>query len=162
MHRHLRKARIPARHALLAFAPLIASYLAAAGRVTLGGSLDLLWLLLTVAAIIHCLQQRVSGASRVPQLLSLALVLALFFPVVSLDDDRAQAELLGELQTLVTPPAKHRQSHLACVVHAPSLAAAPQFGLRLNVSTERVAAERPVEPQSPWYGARGNHSPPLA
>ncbi len=162
MHRHLRKARIPARHALLAFAPLTATYLAAAGRVTLGGSLDLLWLLLTVAAVIHCLQQRVSGASRVPQLLSLALVLALFFPVVSLDDDRAQAELLGELQTLVTPPAKHKQSHLSCAVHVPSLAAAPPFGFRLNASPERVASDRPVERPCAWFGAHGNHSPPLA
>lgn len=162
VHRHLRKARIPARHALLAFAPLTATYLVAAGRVTLGGSLDLLWLLLTVAAVIHCQQQRVSGASRVPQLLSLALVLALFFPVVSLDDDRAQAELVGELQALVTPPAKHKQSHPSCVVHSPSLAATPQFCFRLHASTEQVACDRPAEWQGAWFGACGNHSPPLA
>ena len=162
MHRRLRKTRIPVRHAALALAPLAATYLAAAGRVTLGGSLDLLWLLLTVAAVIHCLQQRVSGDSRVPQLLSLALVLALFFPVISLDDDRAQEELPGELQSLLSAPAKQKQPHVPSVTQGPSLAAVPHFTIWLSSSTEWVAPARPAARQCAWCQASGNHSPPAA
>ncbi|HVP44355.1 MAG TPA: hypothetical protein VMS96_13050 [Terriglobales bacterium] len=162
MHRRLRKARIQARHAILAFAPLTAAYLVAAGRVSVGGSLDLLWLLLTVAAVMHCLQQRVSGASRVPQLLSLALVLALFFPMVSLDDEYAQELLPGELQSLLCPPAKQRQTHQSCALDAPSLAAAPQFTFRLHCPAECVASDRPTVRACAWSQASGNHSPPLA
>jgi hypothetical protein len=139
----------------------VATYLVAAERVTLGGSLDLLWLLLTVAAAIHCLQQRVSGASRVPQLLSLALVLALFFPVISLDDDRAQEELPGELQSLLSPPAKQKQSHVPSAVHAPALAAMLPSAIWLNSSAEMVAPARPAARQCAWCQASGNHSPPI-
>jgi len=162
VRRRLRKVRFSARHAVLAFAPLLATYLAAAGRVTLGGSIDLLWLLLTIAAVIHCLQQRPTGDSRVPQLLSLVLVLALFFPVVALDDDHAQQDLPGELQSLLSPPAKQRQSHLTAAVQAPSLAAVPEFSIRLKPSPERVARSRPTSGQHACLEASGNHSPPLA
>lgn len=161
MQRRLRKHRISARHAALVFAPLVATYLAAAGRVTLGGSLDFLWLLLTVAAVIHCLQQRSSGASRVPQLLSLALVLALFFPVVSLDDDRAQQDLPGELQSLLSPPSKQKPSHAQLDLRAPSLAAASHFAVCLRSSFELVTPARPRPIQCAWCQASGNHSPPI-
>lgn len=158
MRRRLRKNRIPARHAVLAFAPLVATYLAAAGRVTLGGSLDLLWLLLTIAAVIHCLQQRGSAASRVPQLLSLALVLALFFPIVSLNDERAPLDLPGELHSLLSPPAKQKGMQAAPAL--PSLAAAPHFILWLNSSVELVASFRATPGDCAWCQASGNHSPP--
>ncbi len=162
MHRHLRKLRFSTRHALLALAPLMASYLVAAERVTLGQSLDLLWLLLTVSAVIHCLQQRASRASRAPQLLALALVLALVFPVISLDDERAQEELPRELQTLLSAPAKQKQIHVPVAAHAPSLAAVPQFTLWLNASAEPAAPVPPVARHSAWRQSSGNHSPPLA
>ncbi len=161
MHRHLRKHRFSTRHALLALAPLMASYLVAAERVTLGQSLDLLWLLLTVAAVIHCLQQRASGTSRAPQLLSLALVLALVFPVISLDDDRAQEELPRELQTLLSAPAKQKQVQIPAAAHAPSLAAVPQFTVCLNASTEPLAPAHPAARHCAWRQSSGNHSPPL-
>lgn len=147
---------------MLAFAPLMATYLVAAGRVSLGSSLDLLWLLLTVAAVIHCLQQRVSGASRAPQLLALALVLALIFPVISLDDERAQEDLPGELQSLLSAPAKQKQSHVPAAAHAASLAAVPRFTVWLEALAERVTPAPPAPPQCPWCQASGNHSPPSA
>ena len=162
MHRRQHKNRLSARHAALAFAPLLATYVVAAERVTLGGSLDVLWLLLTVAAVIQCLQQRVSGASRVPQLLSLALVLALLFPVISLDDDRAQAELPTELQSLLSAPAKEKQSHVPAAVHTPALAAVPQFAMWLISSAEWVEPASPAARQCAWHQASGNHSPPVA
>ncbi len=162
MHRHSRKNRFSRRHAILAFTPLVATYLVAAGRVSLGGSLDLLWLLLTVAAVIHCLQQRVSGASRAPQLLSLALVLALIFPVISLDDERAQEELPGELQSLLSAPAKQKQCHVPAAAHVPSLTAVPRFTMCLEASAERALPAAPAPPQCPWCQASGNHSPPSA
>jgi hypothetical protein len=161
VHRRLRKNRFPARHAALVFAPLVVTYLAAAGRVTLGGSLDLLWLLLTIAAVIHCLQERGRGASRVPQLVSLALVLALFFPVVSLDDDRAQQDLPGELQSLISPPSKHRQSHANLDLRAPTLLPAHHLALWLRSSFELVTPARTRLIQCAWCQASGNHSPPL-
>jgi hypothetical protein len=139
----------------------VATYLVAAGRVSLGGSLDLLWLLLTVAAVIHCLQQRVSGASRAPQLLSLALVLALIFPVISLDDERAQEDLPGELQSLLSAPAKQK-SHAPAAVHVPSLTAVPRFTIPLEASAERMLPAPAAPPQCPWCQASGNHSPPSA
>ncbi len=162
MQRHPLKNRLSTRNALLAFAPLMATYLAAAERVSLGGSLDLLWLLLTVAAVIHCLQQRTSRTSRAPQLLALALVLALLFPVISLDDERAQEELPGELQTLLSAPAKQKQSHVPAAVAAPSLAAVPQFSVWLYASAERVAPATPAPPLRASCQASGNHSPPIA
>src|SRR5579864_6940671 len=158
VHRRLQKTRIPARHALLAFAPLVATYLAAAGWVSLGGSLDLLWLLLTLSAIIHCVQQRGSAGSRVPQLLSLALVLALFFPVISLDDDRAQEELPGELQSLLSPPAKQKQSQASFVVHAVVPTPAPGLPVWLRTAAEPVTPLRPRISRSSWLQASGNHS----
>lgn len=162
MQRRLRKTRFSARHALLALAPLMATYLVAAERVTLGGSLDLLWLLLTIAAVIHCLQQRVSGASRVPQLLSLALVLALLFPVISLDDERVQEELPKELQSLLSAPAKQKAGQVPAAVHAPALAVVPQFTVWLISSAKQVAPAPPASRQCSWRRASGNHSPPLA
>lgn len=161
LQRSSRTKPLTVRHAILAFAPLVGAYLVAAERVTLGGSLDLLWMLLTVAAVIHCLQQRVSGASRPQQLLSLALVLALLFPVISLDDDRAQEDLPGELQSLISAPAKQK-SHAPSAVHAPALAAAPQPSMWLNPSVERVAPAPPAARQCAWRQASGNHSPPSA
>lgn len=162
MHRHPRKNRFSTRHALLALAPLMLSYLVAAERVTLGQSLDLLWLLLTVSAVIHCLQQRAPGTSRAPQLLSLALVLALVFPVISLDDERAQEDLPRELQTLLSAPAKQKQAQVPAAAHAPSLAAAPQFTVWLNASTEALVPVPPAARQSAWRQSSGNHSPPVA
>lgn len=162
MHRHRRKHRFSTRHALLALAPLMASYLVAAERVTLGQSLDLLWLLLTVSAVIHCLQQRAARASRAPQLLSLALVLALVFPVISLDDERAQEELPRELQTLLSAPAKQKQVQVHVAAHAPSVAVVPQFTVWLDASTEPVAPVLPITRHSAWRQSSGNHSPPLA
>lgn len=162
MHRRLRKNRLSARHAAFAFAPLVATYFVAAERVTLGQSLDLLWLLLTVAAVIHCLQQRASGGGRAPQLMSLALVLALLFPVISLDDERAQEDLPGELQTLLSAPAKQKQAHVPAAVHASSLAAVPQFTVWLEARPERPAPAPPAAQHCAWRQASGNHSPPLA
>ncbi len=162
MRRHLRKNRFSTRHALLALAPLMATYLVAAERVTLGQSLDVLWLLLTVAAVIHCLQQRVCGTARTAQLLSLALVLALVFPVISLDDERAQENLPGELQSLLSAPAKQKQSSMPAALHAPALAAAPSSAVRLNVTAEPVMPAPPASRQCAWVQASGNHSPPLA
>ena len=160
MHRQRRKTRLTARHAIFAFAPLLAAYLVAAERVTLGESLDLLWLLLTVAAIMHCLEQRVSRATRVRQLLSLALVLVVFFPVISPDDDRALAEL-PELQSLIAAPEKQKAPHAVAVDHAPALTVTPQFSQWLHVAAERVTPVRVAISQRAWRQASGNHSPPL-
>lgn len=162
MSRTLHKRGIPARNATLAFAPLVAAYLVGAERVTLGGSLNLLWLLLTAAAVIHCLEQRVSRAARTQQLFSLALVLALFFPVISLDDDRALAELPRELQTLVSPAAKQKAQHAIPVLEMPVLAAAPLLSTSLRLAPEGALPALPAPSQCACCQASGNHSPPLA
>ncbi len=147
----------------LAFEPSLGRYSWA--HMTIEASLNLLWVLLALSVVVHCMT---SGPKerrgRLGGLVSLAFLLSLLFPVISANDDAAQLDLINDAKslqsiTLISEPAKQAR-HAAGFVVVPALPA-----VQLH-SVHPLAFDLIVEPAPAVNVAipgadTGNHSPPL-
>ncbi len=133
-------------------------------HVTLEASLNVLWMLIALGALVRWMALRNRGRhSRFSAFVSLTFVLALLFPVISANDDLAQFELINDAKTsqsIVVDLKSHIQlSNSPSALAVPgALAVASPFFSPLRVEL-MVAAHAP---SALILGDNtGNHSPPL-
>jgi hypothetical protein len=134
-------------------------------HITLEASLNLLWVLLTVGAFVHWVAP--GGSRRRTQLsglVSLVFVLSLLFPVISVNDDLAQLDLINDAKTSQLNTASlesNKQLPGSAGVLGLPVAAASQLAPSLPLASEFIS--EPAHPASVATpgDTTGNHSPPL-
>ena len=133
-------------------------------HLTLEASLNLLWVLLSLIALVRWSSpSSTRDRRRLFALVTLVFVLALLFPVISASDDVAQQELINDAMTVKSLSATFKadkQRH-SCV----EVAAAPPSDSACAVYAPGVAefTPQPVSNQSVATPGEttGNHSPPI-
>jgi hypothetical protein len=135
-------------------------------HMTLEASLNLLWLLLAIGALAHCVGP---GGRRcrahLPGLISLVFIFSLLFPVISANDDLAQLELINDAKTsqsITTSLKSDKQLPRSAGLLGSPAALAVQLASFLPVASEFVSEPAPAAVSVATPGdTTGNHSPPL-
>ncbi len=133
-------------------------------HVTLEASLNLLWLLLAVAAFLAWTARNQQRHRRARGFVHLTFVLCLLFPVISADDDLAQVDLInaaGLSRSIAADWDHYKHSSSAAVQHAYPVAPHRCDGSP-SVAAGFVPKAAPAAAVAAPGDATGNHSPPFS
>ncbi len=133
-------------------------------HMTLELSLNVLWLLLGLGALIQWVRGGSRHHGRLPGLVSLVFVLSLLFPVISASDDQAQLAYINDAstsQSIAASLKNDKQLPDSIGLLSAPVALASQLAPPVSSASEFVSDPLPPVSVGTPGDTTGNHSPPL-